>query len=411
MVYLMNSHFFVEENVYQLEDVPRELINKQYFKPTTNSNQYKANVAGISIFDEAIYFFLPKNTQDYLSNEVKKELGKLTFESLLKYRNENRLTSEEKYWLGKDHSNADLVEVVRWLLNDYKNNGIYSQEKKHESNDIRDRIQWNKTIKGHYPLIIDNQIFYPNLISESKRKDPNSLLTLIHNNVISKITNLYGWLFQVDERKKYFEIELSTSQIIQFLKNELNRTTNTRNQVLIKNIISFLINHEMKNRTFDLVTPYFEYVWEDACRVIFDDDINLHKMVGKPYWKFKDDTIKTSNQLPDVLLTIDSNLVIIDAKYYSMDETYKLNVPGWNSVVKQLYYNLSMSLKYENIKNLFLMPDLSSDNQSFSYIGLTSVVDYEEQFGVVYAYRVNTRFVLSSYLKNTSRKNYLHKYL
>ena len=136
--------------------------------------------------------------------------------------------------------------MVRWLLNDYKNNGIYSQEKKHESNDIRDRIQWNKTIKGHYPLIIDNQIFYPNLISESKRKDPNSLLTLIHNNVISKITNLYGWLFQVDERKKYFEIELSTSQIIQFLKNELNRTTNTRNQVLIKNIISFLINHEMR---------------------------------------------------------------------------------------------------------------------------------------------------------------------
>src|SRR5699024_546080 len=147
-------------------------------------------------------------------------------------------------------------------------------------------------------LIIDNQIFYPNLISENPKVNTNSLLSAIHDKIMVEITNQYGWLFRVDARKKIININLSDQQIVQFLKNELKLATHTRTQLLIINIIDYLTKNKFNNKTFDLVTPYFEYVWEDALKVIFEDNKSLHDLVGKPYWKFDDGTVRTTNQLP-----------------------------------------------------------------------------------------------------------------
>lgn len=405
----MSKNYFIEGNIYQANEVPEKLIIKQYFEPSSNAKQYKARVSGLSIIDNQTYLFLPKNTQNHVSVALKDELGKLTFKSLLKYRNENQLRSEERYWLGHESSNAELVDIIKWLINDYKNNGIFKEEVRYESNDLKDRIQWNRTIKNQFPFIIDEQLFFPKLITNNNKINTDSLITAIHKNVINEITHVYGWLFQVDVRNEYVNINLSNTQIIRILKGELDRTQHSRIQLLIINIINYLVNYELKHKTFDLVTPYFEYVWEGAISSIFEDNKDLHKKVGKPYWRFKDGTIRTNTQLPDTLVSMESKLVIIDAKYYSMDADYKLNLPGWNSVVKQLYYNLSIKVDYKEKENMFLLPDLSLDNNLFNYIGLTSVDDFEEDLGVVYAFRVNTGFVLSSYLDKKNRKNFLTK--
>lgn len=407
----MNSYFFIEEQSYLKAEIPETFIFRQYFEPVSVNNLFKSKVTGLSIIDENIYFFLPKNTQDILSDDFKKKIGEVTFNSILKYRNENQLGSEEKYWLGKDNSNAELVDTIKWLINDYKNHGIYSEEITYQSKELNGRIQWSKTIKSQPPFVIDEQIFYPNLISVSRKINTNSLLTAIHNKVMSEITTQYGWLFQVDQKTELVKLDLSNQQIIQYLKKELNQTTNTRNQLLIINLLKYLVESVLKNKTFDLVTPYFEYVWEDALKIIFDDNELYHQLVGKPYWKFSDGTVKTSVQLPDILTSLDSTLLILDAKYYSMNENFTSNAPGWNSVVKQLYYNLSMQLEFSEIQNMFLIPDISVKNELYNYVGLASVNDYEEDFGVVYAFRINTEYVLSSYLNEISRKNLLNELL
>lgn len=287
---------------------------------------------------------------------------------------------------------------MNWLVDDYKKHGIYIEEEIYKSNSMSDPIDWSKTIKDTQPFVIDQQIVYPDLITYSKRTNRYSMLAAIHNNTILKITQKYNWLFNVSKRKEYLEIDLNLNQQIIYLQQELNQTTNTRTQMLIMNILIFLKSSELEDQTFDMVTPYFQNVWEDAIQQVFSHDLNLQTLVGKPYWKFKNGDIRESNQFPDVLIEIDNNLVIIDAKYYSLDETLNNNLPGWSSLVKQMYYNLSMDTDYKFISNLFLIPRYFGLEENIDYIGYASVADYEESFGLVYAFNLNTKILLDDYL-------------
>ena len=95
----------------------------------------------------------------------------------------------------------------------------------------------------------------------------------------------------------------------------------------------------------------------------------------KPYWLINE--IKHStDQIPDILIEKENELIIIDAKYYSTYTGSVNKYPGWESIVKQLYYNLSLKDEYDIIKNIFCMPE--SMLEDFKYIGKTSVEGQEE---------------------------------
>ena len=47
------------------------------------------------------------------------------------------------------------------------------------------------------------------------------------------------------------------------------------------------------------------------------------------------------------------NLFIIDAKYYLINKMIYL-VYGWSSIVKQMYYRLSLSKEFDSIKIFFI---------------------------------------------------------
>ncbi|MEX2959637.1 LlaJI family restriction endonuclease, partial [Staphylococcus pasteuri] len=114
----------------------------------------------------------------------------------------------------------------------------------------------------------------------------------------------------------------------------------------------------------------------------------------------------SKDQIPDILIEKENELIIIDAKYYSTYTGSVNKYPGWESIVKQLYYNLSLKDEYDIIKNIFCMPE--SMLEDFKYIGKTSVEGQEKQFGYVDAFSLDLNLVISSYINNKKQNDLLN---
>lgn len=72
-----------------------------------------------------------------------------------------------------------------------------------------------------------------------------------------------------------------------------------------------------------------------------------------------------------------------------------------------MYYRLSLSKEFDSIKNIFLLP--KSLNKEIKYIGRTSVENYEDDFDYVYAFVIDIKLVIKSYLKRKSLVYLLNK--
>ena len=194
-----------------------------------------------------------------------------------------------------------------------------------------------------------------------------------------------------------------------FLKRKLNEVNAGRDIILLQNLITYLTRKESDSEHLTLATPYFYSIYEKILQEQFGHDRQLNKLVPKPYWILSGDSNKKySRQIPDILIKTNNNdLVILDAKYYSVTEINEdseildasiSRFPGWEAVVKQLYYNGSMEGIYNNIENIFIMPENISNK--FRYIGYTGVANREDQFGIVLAYSINIKKILVDYLSN-----------
>src|SRR5699024_1582661 len=90
---------------------------------------------------------------------------------------------------------------------------------------------------------------------------------------------------------------------------------------------------------------------------------------------------------------------------YDISNTKNTTLPGWDSIVKQLYYNLSLKDSFTIKANIFIFP--KSLPSRYSYIGITSVDKREEEFGYVYTYSIDIVFLMKLYSSSLKNKNLL----
>ncbi len=105
-------------------------------------------------------------------------------------------------------------------------------------------------------------------------------------------------------------------------------------------------------------TTSFELVWEDALRDLFGNDIERPSL-GEATWYtvsggvLADRTVAASRRL-DFAVETDDQVILCDAKYYHPFPDRK---PGWEDIIKQIYYAQSMLLPtHKRLRNAFLLP-------------------------------------------------------
>ncbi|MGB7474366.1 LlaJI family restriction endonuclease [Trichococcus sp.] len=400
---MVKFYSFIEGKSYLKKDIPISFIENGAFSINKNGT-LKLQVCGLANIQGKNYFFFPKGYNDQSSSSQKKETAKLLFHSILKYKNTVTLSEDELDWLGKDSNDSSYLNLVDWLISDYLSYGFFFESLKSQDVNGKGKINWSKTIKTKLPFVEKNRFHYLEVLTAKNENNSNNLITQIHKKVVYECLEKYGWLYSIPNSTMHIELPLSVEEQVLLLQKRLRDTYAGHDIKLLTSLIQYLQSVKGSIHDYSLVTPYFYNIWEEMLQHSFQHDPFLQNHVPKPYWVVDSNKMYT-RQIPDILVKIEDGLVILDAKYYSTSTGELSRFPGWESIVKQLYYSKSLEDKYKNIKNIFVLPDTIRCNSGFKKIGYTSVEGKESDFGYVFAFGIDIDLVLKNYTRHTYLTN------
>lgn len=301
-----------------------------------------------------------------------------------------------------DNRSFNILAVILYLLNDYFENGIYNNTEEVQEVNGEGTIMWNRVIDDGFAMIEDNRPYYAELITRRTVEDERDYFKLLHEWILTDCS------MQLQEAglEDLFAMEtvmLSEAVLDDFgdreyildrLMQELNTQYNTRRQILLKTIYTYISQDRKlfeENQGISMFgTTSFHVVWEKACANVFgnklhrklgqiqmsvplsdgyDEKKKLIDLIDKPKW-YGTHTMQEAREtlIPD-LVSINMYegqdwFIIFDAKYYllQLEKGHALRGnPGIGDITKQYLYQLAYKKFIEDhhitiVKNCFLMP-------------------------------------------------------
>lgn len=411
----------------------------------TNENEYLYvfTFVGVIVVSGCVLKCYPKYLPDTSQplDELKQILKVLekffSKEQVLKMFNES-----------SDNSTFNQLAVMLFLLDDYFENGLYTNTEDIIENNGTGEILWDKTINETFTLLSHNKPYYPDLLTRKRVTNDYDYFKRLHESLLTKVSKDLknadlADLFEVTD------IDLTDEELEEFgdkeyilyrIEKELNCQFNTRKQLLLKTIYTYI---DQSGNLYDtnslslLGTNSFNLVWERICAEILDNQlqknlsalnlpvpvqkndplsgVKLINLIEKPKWSATDmdaeDTL-----IPDIITISKGQFIIFDAKYYT--PVFKLgsppkSQPGIESVTKQYLYQLAYQkfisehgFAKENVKNCFLMP--TADNtvrdmgtvtmKIFEVLGLQAIEVRYLPASMAYEYYLHSRKIELSLL-------------
>lgn len=400
----LNMSDLVDECV---EIIPVEAIGKDYY--------YVFLFVGILIVASRIIKCYPK----YLCNVDNpiKEL-QVVCKVIEKYSSKEQIIYILNDYTG--NSSFNLLAVLLFLMHDYFENGIYNNSKNIFETNGSGEVFWDKTINETFSILSNNRPYYIEIQTKKRVNNDFDYFKRLHECILTLISKE---LMEAD-LLSLFEltpIELTDECLTEFgdreyilyrLENELNIQFNTRKQLVLKGIYSY-IKHggqlDYRDGFSFFGTNSFNLVWECVCSEILNNQLNmtlgqlrlpitlnkeynlqtkLINLIEKPFWSIINEEAKDTFT-PDLITICNNQFYIFDAKYYTPNfkpgELPK-GQPGIESISKQYLYQLAYKKfidahGFEGVKNCFLLPteedtiiDLGEVSMKmFSNLGLENI--------------------------------------
>jgi hypothetical protein len=395
----MNNLFcFIDHEFkhFTVREIPKELYELGICEKQGQKVRFK--VVGIIIAENLVFSILPKGSQVTESLPEMIQKTRIVIKTLLKY---NRSSYDGDIFNSGITTNIEPLQTIYWLIQDYLQYGIVQFQNHKKEINGRGKINWPKTIKETTPYIVNSRPYYLDLITHRTDSAYQNEVSLIHEYVIHKISEMYGWLFQFKADFQPARFSFKLSQMIYIIKRAIRETYVDREIELFKRLLQYLENktdNEINNLSF-YATPSFNVVWEKICGEIFNNDQEIHELMPNPYWSVNNRIFRTS-QRADILFKENEKHFVLDAKYYSVNRGLD-KLPGWGDIVKQLYYSRSIQNAVEDctkIYNAFIFP--ASVQEYFEYHGFASVEGMEDEllFGKVLSYVLDVEFAMKQYI-------------
>ena len=293
-------------------------------------------------------------------------------------------------------SNAfNLLAVLLFLLQDYYENGVYSNTEDIIESNGAGEILWDKTINETFTLLSNNRPYYIDLQTKKRVTDDYDYFKRLHECILTKASEE----LKDAELLDLFEItgvDLTDEKLDDFgegeyilyrIEKELNMQFNTRKQLLLKTIYAYIAHSGSLYDTDCLSlfgTNSFNLVWEGICANIMDNQLEVRlgalqlpmplkpeydrkqkliELIEKPMWSVTGKTA-ADTLIPDLISISDDQFIIFDAKYYNAQlepGVAPKGQPGIESVTKQYLYQLAYQKfisdhGFSVVKNCFLMP-------------------------------------------------------
>jgi uncharacterized protein (DUF2267 family) len=323
------------------------------------------------------------------------------------------------YNASDDGGAINLLAVMLFLLQDYYENGIYTNDINVIETNGSGEILWDKTINETFSYISNGRPYYTELQTKKRISDEYDYFRRLHECVLT----VFSKELEESDLPELFNIatvELSEEALADFgdedyilhrIQNELNVQYNTRKQLVLKAVYAY-VARKVSFSDIDSFSLYgttsFNLVWEKICAENFGnvldkkisclplgvcDDYALKKgqklieIIDKPVWHkstphIYDDKVETLR--PDLISIYECGnkgeycFGIYDAKYYCIDfikqsSGYKVTgQPGVGDVTKQYLYQLAYDdfiakQGYQYVQNMFLCPQEETETD-YGYV-------------------------------------------
>lgn len=402
-------------------------------------------VLGIQISEnkglEKVIFCYPKYIKE--SGENKLSDYREDFKHVLRAIQEYGKKNQELVHLynGSDKGSFNHLALALHILNDYYENGIYTNIEQIIETNGEGEIDWDRTINETFAYLKDNRPYYLELKTIATQNDEYDYFKRLHECVITHCSDYLENLGLLD----LFNLtpaQLTDDKIEDFgdrdyikyrLEREISSQFVTKKQNLLKTLYTYIAEKQTEQEldNFSVYgTNSLNLVWEKACGKIFENhfengvynDGERRFEIEKPRWHFSNKIYETDTLIPDIVTRFicngDDIYGILDGKYYLVDENNNsLNGnPGIQDVVKQFVYHRAILRKIPGILifNSFLFPSIkksSDSNLDFINIrGCVTMMDWGiNELVPIYLAFLNPTQVWIDYANGTSRKKDLNE--
>ena len=426
------------EKTFDLERLSeQEVTTSEIYKDS--GYFYLFNYVGFAYTNDCIVKCYPKYIEDDFETKELESHFKLVLKALRKYKDTKY--NEFSIFDQSDSSAFNKLEIQIYLLQDYFEKGIYTNQKQIIETNGEGEIDWDRTINGTLAIIKNSKPYYVELQTINNQTNENDFFKLLHECIISECSCELGRdgagileLFDMDE------VYLSSSTLEDFgdaeyikyrLENEIKNQFVTKKQNLLKVLYYYVSNKQVSSADSDFSyfgTNAFNKVWESACSAIFEDVKDTYKpLIEKAKWYFIPETKPRIPELtlqPDTISVIDHDFYILDSKYYFIEHEKDNELsgqPGIPDIIKQFayhkaFYNYLLDTHFENVSNSFLVPQRTSNWEKEENFSLQGYVDvnlmqdyYMDRLAPIQLVELNPAFVFENYITNRDCTSELKK--
>lgn len=399
------------DNQSELSDLVEEDVQITNVESGERELYYVFSFVGVIVVYGRVLKCYPKYIES--STEPKTEMKQI-LRVLEKYNAKEQVI--RLYNESDDGGSFNLLAVMLFLLQDYYENGIYTNDINIIETNGNGEILWDKTINETFSYIFNDRPYYTELQTKKRISDEYDYFRRLHEYVLtlfskeleqSDLPDLFN-IATVELSDEVFSDFGDDDYILYRIQNELNVQYNTRKQLVLKAIYAY-IAQKVSFTDIDSFSLYgtnsFNLVWEKVCAENFGSvldtsivDLPLYKektnktetkettlrdVIKAPRWRkseypmVKDPKVKTLK--PDLVCIYpvddeqkDYCFGIYDAKYYCIDYQVKdgeakiSGQPGVGDVTKQYLYQLAfddfiIKQGYRYVQNMFFCPGETAD--------------------------------------------------
>ncbi len=293
----------------------------------------------------------------------------------------------------------NLLAVLLFLLQDYYENGVYTNSEDIIESNGSGEILWERTINETFTLLSNNRPYYTDLRTKRRISDEYDYFKRLHECIVTRASNELKEADLLD-LFEITEVDLTDEELDDFgdidyilyrIENELSTQFNTRKQLVLKTLYVYI---DRSGSLYDLDclsifgTNNFNLVWEKVCAEIMDNQLErqlgslrlpvplkssydrntkLIDLIEKPQWTITGKQAKDT-LIPDLITIAETfngySFIIFDAKYYNARlevDVHPKGQPGIESITKQYLYQLAYQRfiqdhNFSGVQNCFLLP-------------------------------------------------------
>ena len=387
---------------------------------------YKFDFVGVIAVKDKVVFCYPKYTTSEDYKKIRDEL-KLAIKAIRKYDSKGELVHLHNR---NDKGEYNKLALSLHILQDYFENGVYTNIQEIIETNGEGEIDWDRTINETFAYIKNNRPYYLELKTRSSQNDDFDYFKRLHECIVTQCSKYLKELTILDffDMSEVLLSELDLKDfgdkdyILYRLEREIANQFITRKQNLLKTLYTFVATSgtSSQENSYSLYgTNCMNLVWEKACGQIFG---NIHDQVKseikKPQWFLNGGCFESDTLIPDIITKCVINdsevFCILDGKYYLVkaDSCISGN-PGVQDVIKQFAYHESFhdylrTQHCESVFNAFLFP-LSdariSPEKDILIRGFVTMLKWGvEQLVPIYLVFLKPEYVWTSYLNGSIQK-------